>query len=239
LVNPYHTASGKKSEVRAMFNTIARNYDFLNHFLSFGIDVLWRKRLISELKRTNPLHVIDIATGTADLAIMAVRSGVPKVTGIDLSEGMIAKGIEKINKFSLHDKIDLIIGDAEALPFRDNSFDAAMVAFGIRNFEDLPKGLSDINRVLKTGGNIFILEFSQPEKSPIKQLYHFYSFRVLPFIGRFISKDARAYTYLPESISEFPYGEKLVGVLEQSGFSSCRFIPLSFQIATIYIATKR
>jgi demethylmenaquinone methyltransferase/2-methoxy-6-polyprenyl-1,4-benzoquinol methylase len=238
LVNPYNTVAGKKSEVQAMFDSIARNYDFLNHFLSFGIDVIWRKRLIRELKKTNPANVVDIATGTADLALMAVKKGIPRVTGVDLSEKMIEVGNEKILKYSLQDKISLITGDAEALPFSDNCFDAAMVAFGVRNFEDLGKGLQDISRVLKPGGSLFILEFSHPEKFPIKQLYHFYSFNVLPLIGRIVSRDKRAYQYLPESIKEFPYGNMMKRIIEENGFIQCRFIPLSFQIATIYIGIK-
>jgi len=238
LVNPYNTDAGKKSEVQAMFDSIASNYDFLNHFLSFGIDIIWRKRLIRELKKSNPTSVVDIATGTADLALMAVKKGIPRVTGIDLSEKMIEVGNEKILKKSLQEKIKLITGDAEALPFSNNSFDAAMVAFGVRNFENLGKGLQDISRVLKPGGSLFILEFSRPERFPIKQLYHFYSFNILPLIGRVVSRDSRAYTYLPESINEFPFGNLMKGIMEENGFSQCRFIPLSFQIATIYIGIK-
>jgi len=238
LADSYNSNSGKKNEVRAMFNTIARNYDFLNHFLSFGIDVLWRKRLIRELKKEVPKHVIDIATGTADLAIMAVKHKIPKVTGIDLSENMLAIGNKKIENKSLNDKILLIKGDAEALPFDANTFDAAMVAFGIRNFENLDNGLRDIFRVMKNGSSFFILEFSQPDRFPFKQIYKFYSFKVLPLIGRIISKDSRAYTYLPESISKFPFGKEMVEVLKKNGFTQCRYIPLSFQIATIYIGTK-
>jgi len=239
LVNPYNTDSGKKNEVRAMFNTIARNYDFLNHFLSFGIDKLWRKRLIKELKKSNPNHVIDIATGTADLAIMAVQRGIPNVTGIDLSEKMIEIGNQKVSKLSLQDKISLSTGDAESLLFEEGSFDAAMVSFGVRNFEELEKGLIDIQRVIKPGGSIFILEFSQPERFPFKQLYRFYSFNVLPLIGKLISNDSRAYSYLPESIREFPYGSKMVEILGRCGFKHCRFIPLTFQVATIYIGVKK
>jgi demethylmenaquinone methyltransferase/2-methoxy-6-polyprenyl-1,4-benzoquinol methylase len=239
LVNPYNTDSGKKNEVRAMFNSIARNYDFLNHFLSFGIDKRWRKRLVKELKKTTPFHIIDIATGTADLAIMAVKNGIPKVTGIDLSEKMIEIGNNKISKLSLQDKISLSTGDAESLLFEEGAFDAAMVSFGIRNFEELEKGLSDIQRVIKPGGAIFILEFSQPERFPFKQLYRFYSFTVLPFFGKLISNDSRAYNYLPESIREFPYGSKMVEILEGCGFVQCRYIPLTFQVATIYIGVKK
>jgi demethylmenaquinone methyltransferase/2-methoxy-6-polyprenyl-1,4-benzoquinol methylase len=239
LVNPYNNDSGKKNEVRVMFNTIARNYDFLNHFLSFGIDKLWRKRLVKELRKVTPNHVIDIATGTADLAIMAVQRGIPMVTGIDLSENMIEIGNQKISKLSLKDKIFLSTGDAESLLFEEGSFDAAMVSFGVRNFEELEKGLIDIQRVIKPGGSIFILEFSQPERFPFKQLYRFYSFNVLPLIGKIISNDSRAYTYLPESIREFPYGSKMVEILGRCGFEQCRYISLTFQVATIYIGVKK
>lgn len=221
-----------------MFNTIARNYDFLNHFLSFGIDVIWRKRLIREMKKFNPTNLIDIATGTADLAIMAIHKGIYHVTGIDLSENMVAIGNYKIRKYSLENSISLVTCDAEALPFNDRTFDAAMVAFGVRNFENLDKGLMEIYRVLKDNSRFFILEFSQPDNVIFKKLYHFYSFHVLPKIGKIISKDNRAYHYLPESINEFPYGKEMLGILERNGFKDCYYIPLTFQIASIYIGTK-
>lgn len=238
MATPYSTASSKKSEVRQMFNSIAGSYDFLNHFLSFGIDYSWRRKLVRELLKKHPAHVIDIATGTADLAILAVEKGVSNVTGIDLSEGMVSVGLQKVADQKLTDSIDLIVSDAEKMPFPDATFDAAMVAFGIRNFEDLDKSLSEIQRIIKNGSSVFILEFSQPTKFPFRQLYRFYSFKILPLFGRIISKDSRAYSYLPESINEFPYGKDMLIVLENNGFVNCRYIPLTFQVASIYIADK-
>jgi demethylmenaquinone methyltransferase/2-methoxy-6-polyprenyl-1,4-benzoquinol methylase len=222
-----------------MFNRIARRYDFLNHFLSAGIDIVWRKRLINELKRYNPGHVIDIATGTADLAIMAAKNGIPKITGVDLSLNMIEVGSKKINQQNLCNIIEIHIGDAEELSFESNSFDAAMVAFGVRNFEDLERGLIEISRVLKVGSPLLILEFSKPSIFPVKQLYRFYSVWFLPFLGRIISKDKSAYRYLPESISEFPDGASMINILYSCGYENCRFIPFTFQIATLYIGTKK
>jgi demethylmenaquinone methyltransferase / 2-methoxy-6-polyprenyl-1,4-benzoquinol methylase len=239
LADSYINSLGKKNEVRAMFNSIARNYDLLNHLLSFGIDIVWRKRLIKELIKSSPNHVIDIATGTADLAIMAVKRKVPNVTGVDLSENMISIGNMKLEKHLLKERILLKRGDAEALPFDDNSFDAGMVSFGIRNFENLDKGLTDIYRVLKSGSKFFILEFSQPDNVLFRKLYKFYLQYVLPLIGKIISKNSSAYNYLPESIGKFPYGREMIKILEKNGYYNCQFIPLTFQIATIYIGTKR
>lgn len=238
MVNPYNTDIGKKNEVRAMFNSIARNYDFLNHFLSFGIDIIWRKRLISILKRYNPQNIIDIATGTGDLAIMASKRGKMQITGIDISENMIEEGQEKVARKGLEKKIALQTGDAENINFSENIFDAAMVAFGIRNFDNLEKGLKEILRVLKNGSPLLILEFSQPTVFPIKQLYRFYSFKILPIIGRLISKDPRAYTYLPESISEFISGNEMIKTLEYCGYSKCYYKTFTFGIATLYVAHK-
>lgn len=239
MVNSHINSLGKKDEVRVMFNSIARNYDLLNHLLSFGIDILWRKRLIKELKKCSPQHVIDIATGTGDLAIMAVKKGIVKVTGVDISENMIAIGNGKIQNQKLQDKIDLTSGDAECLPFDNDSFDAAIVSFGVRNFENLDNGLLDIKRVLKEGGEFLILEFSQPDNKIFKIFYKFYSSFIIPLIGKIISKDSNAYNYLPESISKFPYGDEMIEILEKNGYCNCRYIPLTFQIATIYIGTKK
>ena len=225
--------------MRAMFNNIARNYDFLNHFLSFGIDIIWRKRLIRELKKFKPDIVLDMATGTGDLAIMASGAGVPKTIGIDLSNEMIAVGLGKIEHRKLNEKVELLVGDAENIEFENNYFDAAMVAFGVRNFEDLQKGLSEINRVLKPLQPLFVLEFSKPRIFPVKQFYQFYSFKLLPLIGRMISKDPRAYQYLPESIQAFPSGNEFLEVMRSCNFANCRQIPLSFRIATLYIGQKK
>lgn len=233
------TPKGKKTEIRAMFNSIARHYDFLNHFLSFGIDILWRKRLIRELKKFDPQNVIDIATGTADLAIMAAEKGIPSITGVDLSSNMIDIGSLKIANKNLENIISLQIGDAEELNFPDGSFDAAIIAFGIRNFENLEKGLIEILRVLKSGGPLLILEFSTPTVFPVKQFYRFYSVIVLPFFGKLISKDRNAYNYLPESIKKFPFGENMIEILNRCGYEKCVFKPQTFQIATLYIGTKK
>jgi demethylmenaquinone methyltransferase / 2-methoxy-6-polyprenyl-1,4-benzoquinol methylase len=238
LIKPYNTTSTKKVEVRAMFNSIARNYDFLNHFLSFGIDKFWRRVLINELLKYKPQSVIDIATGTADLAIMAASKGVGEVIGVDLAPMMIDIGKKKISKSRYSYKIDLIIGDAENLSFPTNSFDAAMVAFGVRNFENLERGLDEINRVLKVGAPLLILEFSQPKSFPIKQFYFLYSKYLMPFFGRIISKDKSAYVYLPESIKKFPSGNNFIEILSKSNFENCRLKSLTFGIATLYIGHK-
>jgi demethylmenaquinone methyltransferase/2-methoxy-6-polyprenyl-1,4-benzoquinol methylase len=222
-----------------MFNSIARRYDFLNHFLSFGIDILWRKRLIKELQKFDPQNVLDVATGTADLAIMAAISNIPSVTGVDLSNNMIDIGSQKIIKKNLQSIINLQIGDAEELNFPDLYFDAAMVAFGIRNFENLEKGLKEISRVLKSGGPLLILEFSKPAIFPIKQIYWVYSAFLLPIFGSMISKDKKAYTYLPESIADFPFGSNMIEILNNCGYENCNYKSLTFQIATLYIGIKK
>lgn len=239
MVNPYNNNTGKKNEVRAMFNSIARSYDFLNHFLSLGIDIGWRKRVIRELKKYQPKHILDLATGTGDLGIMAVKKIPAKVTGVDLSPEMVAVGIEKIEKQNISNLISLEVGDAENINYPVETFDAAMVAFGVRNFENLEKGLLEINRVLKKNQPLLVLEFSKPTTFPVKQFYHFYSFYLLPFIGRMVSKDPRAYTYLPESIKAFPSGNEFIGVMEKCEFVNCRQIALSAKIATIYIGHKK
>lgn len=238
MVQPYNKSKDKKGEVRAMFNNIALNYDFLNHLLSFGIDVFWRKRLIRELLKYKSVNVLDMATGTADLAIMARRKGIEKLTGIDLSEKMIEVGKDKIQKYKLVNSIMLEVGDAENINRKSDTFDAAMVAFGVRNFANLKAGLNELNRVLIPGSPLFILEFSKPKVFPVKQLYHFYSFKLLPFIGRIISSDPRAYLYLPESIQAFPSGNNFIYALEECNYDDVRQIRLSFGIATIYIAHK-
>jgi demethylmenaquinone methyltransferase/2-methoxy-6-polyprenyl-1,4-benzoquinol methylase len=238
LVQPYNKSKDKKGELRAMFNNIALNYDFLNHLLSFGIDVFWRKRLIRELLKYKSVNVLDMATGTADLAIMARRKGIEKLTGIDLSEKMIEVGKDKIQKYKLVNSIMLEVGDAENINRKSDTFDAAMVAFGVRNFANLKAGLNELNRVLIPGSPLFILEFSKPKVFPVKQLYHFYSFKLLPFIGRIISSDPRAYLYLPESIQAFPSGNNFIYALEECNYDDVRQIHLSFGIATIYIAHK-
>lgn len=239
MVTPYHNPNDKKNEVRAMFNNIAHRYDFLNHFLSMGIDIAWRKRLIRELRKFQPAQIMDMATGTGDLAMMAAKA-LPgaKIIAIDLSPEMLAVGKQKAVRKERDQQIHFEVGDAENIQYPDGHFDAAMVAFGVRNFENLTLGLQDIARVLQPGSPLLVLEFSQPIRFPMKQLYHFYSFRLLPLIGKLVSKDPRAYTYLPESIRVFPSGSNFLEIMEQSGFDQCRQIPLSARIATIYIGLR-
>lgn len=222
-----------------MFNKIAHSYDFLNHFLSFGVDVLWRRKLIKELLRFRPEYILDVATGTADVAIMAAKRGVARIVGVDLSQEMINVGQKKVKRKKLDSRIMLAVGDAENLCFNSNSYDAVVVSFGARNFENLNKGLLEMNRVLRSGSPLFVLEFSKPTLFPFKQFFYFYSHKFLPFIGRLVSKDARAYSYLPESIEEFVCGDDFLRVLEACNFESCYRIPLSFERATIYVGIKK
>lgn len=222
-----------------MFNSIAGKYDFLNHFLSMGIDKMWRRKAVEAAANGHPYKIIDIATGTSDLAIEACRRlKNVDITGVDISEKMLAVGKEKIIKAHLNEKIHLQIGDAENLAFPNAFFDAAMVAFGVRNFENLKQGLAEINRVLKEGGRLVILEFSQPRFFLLKGLFNLYFTKILPFIGKKVSKDSRAYTYLPESVQQFPDGEKLVDILRQSGFAKVTLKRLTIGIATIYVSVK-
>ena len=225
---------GKKSQVREMFDSIAPKYDLLNRVLSMGIDRRWRAKTIRKLLSRQPNRVLDVATGTADLAIAAARGGVPEVVGIDIAERMLAIGREKVNQVGLNGKVELLEGDAEALPFADGTFDAAMVAFGVRNFENLVVGLSEIARVLAPGGQLLVLEFSRPGSFPVKQIYDFYSRFVLPRIGRTVSKDAGAYQYLPESIREFPDGDDFLRIMAECRFESAVADRLTFGISTLY-----
>ncbi|MBC35954.1 MAG: bifunctional demethylmenaquinone methyltransferase/2-methoxy-6-polyprenyl-1,4-benzoquinol methylase UbiE [Bacteroidetes bacterium] len=229
---------GKKEQVREMFNNISGKYDFLNHFLSMGIDVLWRKKLVRKLKKEQPERILDVATGTGDLAITALRTNAKEIVGIDISEGMLEVGKQKIKKKGLEDKIKMQLADSEKLPFENDSFDASMVAFGVRNFENLDKGLGEMYRCISPKGSIWVLEFSKPKKFPVKQLYNFYFKNILPLIGRMVSKDDFAYTYLPESVQEFPDGKNFIAHLEKAGFKSCKIIPVSFGIASIYVGYK-
>lgn len=238
-VVPYkEDKSGKKEQVATMFNNIAHRYDFLNHFLSMGTDILWRKKAIKLLKSQKPQSILDIATGTGDFAIEAMSLKPQKIVGVDISEGMLEKGRIKIKEKGLDNIISLQIGDSESLPFATGEFDAILCSFGVRNFEHLEKGLAEMYRVLKAGGQVVIIEFSQPEKFPVKQLYNFYFKNILPLLGRLVSKDQVAYTYLPESVSVFPYGKKFTSILEIIGYKECRHIPLSGGIAAIYTAKK-
>ena len=239
MVNPYKELDkGKKAQVALMFNNIARKYDFLNHVLSMGIDKLWRKRAVKLLKPLQPKRILDIATGTGDFAIANLKLNPDKVVGIDISTEMLAVGKEKIAKKNLSDKIELFEGDSENIQFEDNSFDAITVAFGVRNFENLEKGLREMNRVVRPGGKVVILEFSKPKNFPIKQIYNFYFFRILPFWGKMVSKDSSAYTYLPESVDAFPDGADFLKIYNECGFNDTKQIKLSFGIASIYLGTK-
>lgn len=221
-----------------MFDDIAPRYDFLNQLLSLGIHKGWRKKAIGLLQVKQPRTILDIATGTADFAIEAMRLKPDKVTGVDISAGMLKLGKEKIKKKGLENKIELTLADSENLPFADNQFDAITVGFGVRNFEHLEKGISDMYRVLKPGGTMVILEFSKPRMFPVKQLYKIYFRYVTPFIGKLFSKNNAAYTYLPESVNAFPDGEDFLNVLRKVGLKKASVILLSFGIASIYIAEK-
>lgn len=239
LVKPYDPEAGKKAQVEQMFDRIAPKYDFLNRLLSGGIDIWWRRRAISYLKKDKPRQILDVATGTADLALETFRQIVPeKIIGIDIANEMLEFGREKIKKAGLSDKISLETGDSENLRFADNSFDAVTVSFGVRNFENLEKGLSEMCRVLSPGGQVVILEFSQPQSFPIKQLYGAYFRYVLPLIGRVTSRDPRAYTYLFESVQAFPQGDDFCKILTKTGFHSPTHKRLSLGICSVYLARK-
>jgi demethylmenaquinone methyltransferase/2-methoxy-6-polyprenyl-1,4-benzoquinol methylase len=238
-ITPYKDSTlGKKEQVAQMFDTISGNYDGLNRVISFGTDIKWRKKVLAMVKATNPNTILDIATGTGDLAILMSETGASKIVGLDISAGMLEVGRKKITEKKLSNKIEMILGDAEEMPFEDNSFDAITVAFGVRNFETLEKGLSEILRVLKPNGIFVILETSVPEKFPFKQGYQFYSKNILPLIGRLFSKDDSAYKYLSESASVFPYGEALNNILRKIGFIDVVSLPQTVGVATIYSASK-
>jgi len=239
-VKPYSQEGEKKQQVAEMFNNISHSYDFLNHFFSLGIDVLWRKKAIRILKKENPHRILDVATGTGDFALEAVRMKMQdvQITGVDISAGMIEVGKKKVAKKKLEHAITLQIADSENLPFDTGHFDAFTVAFGVRNFQDLRKGMSEMLRVLKPGGMGVIIEFSRPNHFPIKQLFTFYFKYVMPTIGKLVSKDSRAYTYLPESVDAFPSGNDFLKVMTELGYREVKCIPLSGGIASIYIGKK-
>jgi demethylmenaquinone methyltransferase/2-methoxy-6-polyprenyl-1,4-benzoquinol methylase len=226
------------SYVRSLFDTIAPHYDFLNHFLSAGFDIRWRRKAIRLLGEYRPKSVLDIATGTADLAIEASKLPVDRILGVDLSSEMLKFAEQKITQRSLQSRISLQEGSAEHLQLEDNSFDAVMVAFGIRNFSDLDKGLREMLRVIRPGGAAMILEFSKPRRTPFRQLYAFYFARILPRLGGMISKSPEAYQYLPSTVQSFPDGERLLDILRLTGYVNSRHYPLTMGIATIYIAEK-
>ena len=236
-VKPYNTDQSKKTEVEDMFDNIAPKYDLLNHVLSMKIDVLWRNTLVKWMNKDAPKLVLDVATGTGDLAIAVQKGTGAEVVGLDLSQQMLNVGIDKIKKINLDQKISMQKGDAENLPFEDNKFDAVSVAFGVRNFENLEKGLAELRRVVKENSSVYILEFSKVE-GVLAPFYMLYFKNILPQIGKLVSKDNRAYTYLPDSVNAFPFGEKMKQILLDTGYSKVEYKKLSLGIATIYKATK-
>ena len=238
-VTPYKNSElSKKEQVSEMFDNVSHNYDFLNRMMTLGIDMKWRKKVVQIVKEKNPETILDIATGTGDFAIMLSKLNPKKIVGLDLSKGMLEIGIEKVKKKKLDNLIEMVLGDSENLPFEDNSFDAITVGFGVRNFEDLDKGLQEIHRVLKPNGIFVVLETSQPNNYLIKKLFNFYSKYIIPTIGKLFSKDKKAYTYLPESAAAFPYGVMFNNILEKNGFNNATNKPLTFGAASIYTATK-
>lgn len=239
-ITPYKDSDlGKKEQVAQMFDTISDNYDGLNRVISFGIDVKWRKKVLKLVANTNPETILDIATGTGDLAILMTQTNAKKIIGLDISAGMLEVGRKKIAHKNLNHKIEMVLGDSENIPYPDASFDAITVAFGVRNFENLKEGLAEILRVLKPGGIFVILETSVPEKFPYKQGYKFYSKYILPLIGKIFSKDNSAYQYLSDSASVFPYGEALNNILRKVGFIDVKALPQTLGVASIYVASKK
>lgn len=239
-ITPYHSESAtKKEQVADMFNNISKTYDFLNHFLSLGIDIIWRKKAIRELKTVQPQLILDVATGTGDFAFEAIKILKPRqVIGVDISQGMLDVAQRKIDERKLDAIYSVKIGDSEKLLFDNDVFDAITVAYGVRNYQNLEKGLSDMYRVLKPGGKIVVLEFSKPQQFPIKQGYNFYFQHILPFFGKIFSKDARAYTYLPESVAAFPDGKAFTQLMDKIGFKTTKHISLTFGISSIYTGIK-
>jgi demethylmenaquinone methyltransferase/2-methoxy-6-polyprenyl-1,4-benzoquinol methylase len=236
-IKPYNSLQSKKDQVKHMFNMIASKYDVLNHTLSLGMDYVWRKKAIKKILN-NPKEILDIATGTADFAISAAKHTQANITGIDISDQMIYVGNKKIKQKKLHNRIKLSIEDSEKLPFNDNSYDAITAGFGVRNFENLEKGLSEIYRVVKKNGYVVILEPSTPKAFPLKQIFSIYFQKILPFIGSLVSKDKSAYSYLPNSVKSFPDGDDFLKILNKQGFSKANYYPLSFGIVSLYVAIK-
>lgn len=239
MAKPYHTEQTKKEEIRTMFDRIAPRYDLLNHTLSLNIDRVWRRRVVRIVRRARPLHIVDVATGTGDLALaMARRIPGVQVLGVDLSEGMLEAARRKVEAQGLESRIILEQGDAEHLTLADATVDVATVAFGVRNFGDLDAGLRELCRTIKPGGKVVILEFSRPRNPIFRTVYEFYSFRILPRIGGLVSHDRRAYEYLPESVGEFPAPARFMEIMTRAGFKNCKARSQSFGIAHIYIGEK-
>ena len=237
-IKPYSDSAGKKEQVERMFDSISGRYDFLNRSLSFGIDVYWRKKMVAKLKQDKPESILDIATGTADVAISLRKLGPQKIVGLDLSEKMLEVGRAKVGKRNLSGLIQLVKGDSEQLPYPDNSFDAVTVAFGVRNFENLKQGLAEMRRVVKPGGKVVILEFSRPRIFPVKQVYDFYFRYFCPWWGKLVSKDNAAYTYLYDSVNAFPEGDDFMKIAKEVGYSHGKAERLTFGIVSLYTVSK-
>ena len=238
-IKPYKDSKlGKKEQVAQMFDNISENYDGLNRVISLGIDVKWRKKVVKIVGKNNPKQILDIATGTGDLALMMASLNPERIIGLDISSGMLEVGKRKIDKAKLSNKIEMIVGDSEEMPFKDNTFDAITVSFGVRNFANLYKGIKEIARVLKPDGVLVILETSNPTKFPFKQGYKLYTNLFLPIVGKLFSKDKVAYSYLSESANSFPFGEAFNNILQKNGFNNTEHTPITFGVATIYIASK-
>ncbi len=239
IIKPYKNSElGKKEQVAKMFDNISGNYDGLNRIISLGIDVKWRKKVVEIVGKNSPKQILDIATGTGDLALMMSKLNPERIVGLDISEGMLEIGKQKITKANLTNKIEMMVGDSEEMPFTDNTFDAITVSFGVRNFANLDKGITEIARVLKPTGVLVILETSNPTKFPFKQGYKFYTNFILPIIGKVFSKDKVAYSYLCESANSFPFGEAFNNILQKNGFTHTENKPVTFGVATIYTASK-
>ncbi len=239
-LKPYKSKEGgKKEQVADMFNNISPKYDLINRMMTMRIDIIWRKKAIRSLLPLAPQLILDVATGTGDFAIESIQILNPKkIIGVDISQGMLDVAKEKIQKKGLQNQFEVTLGDSENLQFEDNTFDAVTVAFGVRNFENLEKGLSEIHRVLKPGGKAVILELSNPTAFPVKQLFNFYFHRIVPAMGKLISKDSSAYTYLPESVAKFPDGKRFAAITDKVGFANTKVRPQTFGFCTIYEATK-
>jgi len=236
-VTPYSPEGSKREQVERMFDSISPKYDLLNRVFSLGIDQGWRRKVMRLVAQEPVEHLLDVATGTADLAILASKK-VPQVTGVDISEGMLEHGRTKVAKRGLQKRVVLQRADSADLPFPDATFDAVTVAFGVRNFEELEKGIAEMRRVLKPNGRLFVLEFSKPRHAPMKQLFRFYFHRVMPFFGRLVSKDKAAYTYLPKSVDAFPEGADFVRIMEKTGLRECSASALTGGIASLYRGRK-
>ncbi|MES2622555.1 MAG: bifunctional demethylmenaquinone methyltransferase/2-methoxy-6-polyprenyl-1,4-benzoquinol methylase UbiE [Bacteroidota bacterium] len=237
-VTPYNDTRTKKAQVEEMFDNIAHRYDFLNHLLSMGIDIIWRKKAVKYIGTIQPKKILDVASGTGDFAFEALSLHPEKIIGFDLSEGMMNYGREKAKKLKVAQIVEFIKGDSEKMPFADNSFDAITVGFGVRNFENLEVGLKEMQRVLRTGGKVAILEASMPQNAIIRSLFSLYFGKIVPLIGRLFSKDARAYTYLPESVMAFPRGLEFVRILENIGFRNVKWQPLTLGACAFYTMEK-